>query len=233
VALQRVSLTDVEHRERLFFQFAPETLTLRLRPKWKERLPVNGSRGTSFYEGTESVRVPLELFYTVVGAAGEGAEYAFPDLQQIEAIPVANPADFEAFGADDVRPSLEGPARFLASLCYNDPEIARSGLSGNFTPPTVIFDWPGILSLEGHVENLDLGYRQFDHRDMRGLVLVANFDFVEDFEYDNMRDDDRIRNRGVRIMGQNRANRKLLPRPQADRSTPAPVTVTFSRTLTD
>lgn len=233
MALQRCSLTDTDSRERLFFQFNPETLVEQISPQYKKVLPVNGSRETSYYTGTKSEVVPLELFFTLIGAPrGIGASQAFPDLQQVESISVANPEDFEGFGSADTRPSIEGPSRFLKSLCYNDPDISRGGLDGIFAPPLVILDWPGILSLEGHIEDLAISYQQFDTRDMRGLMLVANFNFVEDFEYDAISDNERIRRSTVRVMGSNRANRKLIPRAQRRNDARQPQTVVFTRELT-
>lgn len=232
MALQRISLTDADSRERLFFQFAPESLTERINPKYKKVLPVNGSRQTSYYMGTESEVVPLELFYTLVGARdGQGASQSFPDLQQIEAVPIANPEDFEEGGSGDSRPSIEGPVRFLKSVCYNDPDVSRGGLDGLFAPPLLVLDWPGILSLEGHIEELEINYLQFDVRDMRGLVMVATFNFVEDFDYDEINDSARIRRKTVRVMGSNRANRKLIPRAQRRRGARQPHTVVFTREL--
>jgi hypothetical protein len=231
MALQRISLTDTNKRERLFFQFAPETLVERINPVYKKILPLNGSRETSYYMGTKSEVIPMQLFYTLIGAPG-GIAQGFPDLEQLEAIPISNPDDFEDFGSDATRPSIEGPVRFLKSLCYNDPDISRGGLDGIFTPPLVILDWPGILALEGHIEQLQITYEQFDTRDMRGLVVVADFTFVEDFEYDEINDNERIRNGTVRVMGSNRANRKLIPRARPRRDQQQPVTVVFSRDLT-
>ncbi len=232
MALQRCSLTDTDSRERLFFQFNPETLEQAVDPQYKKVLPVNGSRETSYYTGTKSEVVPIELFYSLVGGPrAQGSTQSFEALNQVEALPIANPDDFEAGGDPEIRPSLEGPARFLLSLCYNDPNISRGGLDGTFAPPLVILDWPGILSLEGHIEALRIRYEQFDTRDMRGLVMVGTFNFVEDFEYDDINDNERIRSGTVRVMGSNRANRKLIPTVRKRRDTRQPQTVVFSREL--
>lgn len=232
MALQRISLSDTNSRERLFFQFAPESLTERISPIYKKILPLNGSRETSYYMGTKSEVVPIELFYTLVGGPrGQGESQSFPQLNQVESLPIANPEEFEAGLPAETRASLEGPSRFLKSLCYNDPDISRGGLDGLFTPPLCILDWPSILSLEGHIEGLEISFRQFDTRDMRGLVLVANFDFVEDFEYDDISDNERIRRGSVRVMGSNRANRKLIPTARRRRDVRTPRTVVFTREL--
>ena len=232
--LQKASLIDVERNERLFFQFHPETIVERITPVWKKILPVMGSRETSHYMGTRSETVPMTLFYTLVGNAGEGGDFAFPDLEQVEMLPVANPAEFLEGGAAEVRPSIEGPARFLKALCYNDPDISRGGLEGLFEPPLVIFDWPGILQLEGHIEDLEVSYEQMDTRDLRGLTLVASFIFVEDFDLNDQSDEARIRHSTVRVMGSHRADFSKIPRrrnpPPGAR--PQTQTVVFSREIT-
>ena len=234
MALQRISLTDTNSRERLFFQFAPESLEESIEPVYKKILPVNGSRETSYYMGTKSEVVPIELFYTLIGGPrGQGESQSFPQLNQVEALSIANPDEFEAGLPAETRASIEGPSRFLKSLCYNDPDISRGGLDGLFAPPLCILDWPSILSLQGHIESLRISYRQFDTRDMRGLVLVGNFNFVEDFDSEVIgeRTSERIRRSRVRVMGSNRANQKLIPRARRRRDARVPHTVVFTREL--
>jgi len=225
--LQRCSITDTHRPERLFFQFNPETLVENIDPVWKKRLPLMGSRESSQYMGTKSEVVPMELFFCLVGArGGVGGDEAFPDLEQIES------GSIESAGGG-VRPSLEGPSRFLKSLCYNDPAILRGGLGGLMAPPLCVFEWPGIVRIQGHIESLQVRYKQFDTRDLRGLTLVASFNFVEDFESQGAGDAQtyRIRNGRVRTMGSIRASEGLIPKARPRRDSRQPTTVVFSREL--
>ena len=170
-------------RERLDFQFNPETLDEEIIAKYGMALPYRGSHEVANYSGTMSQRIPLELFYTVYGRF---AEQDFANLQtpanQASFRPIAGPggiaAEVRQGNATDtptaLSASLEGPARFLRSLMWNDPG------RGMPQPPLVIFEWPGIVKLIGRIERLRLSYRQFEQETLQGTVLVANLLFRED-----------------------------------------------------
>jgi len=207
VALPYASLTDMLRKERLFCQFNPETLDESLEVDWTSHLPLGGSREISHYNGTRSVRIPLTLYFTIVGRPGNGVP-GFSDLLVATSEAGGSPGiEFGLAAAGQrgpavVRQSLAGPERFLKALCYkNGGPGARGGFSTE--PPTVIFDWPGIVRLEGHLLRLRTRYQQFSTEDLRGLFLVAETEFREDAA-------EGIGNEDVRVKGSNRSP-TLLP----------------------
>ncbi len=207
-ALVTAGLTAIypTREERLDFQFNPVQLRERIAVNYNSVLPYRSSHEVSNYAGTSSERIPLTLFYTLYGRT-TGAE--FPKLK--------TPADTaklrspfppspggRRFGVDvlsrqpvpeGLSASLEGPARFLKSLCYSDPN--RNMLS----PPVVIFEWPDIIKIAGRVEDLDIGYDHFDQTTLQGLVLVARLVLREDFPRPRHPEFRRITSLGVRRSG--------------------------------
>ncbi len=193
-ALPQASLTAIypgqsPSRERLLFQFNPTSIRKSLKVNYGVTQPINGSHEIAHYRGTSSGRIPLQLFFTVLGRETPAE---FPNLAvkvtddmvvaQLEAS-VGGAGGFSVLGglAQTLRnvnnpgsPGLKGVERFLEGLCYNDLD------SGMHSPPFVIFEWPNVLRLIGRIEDLDIGYDQFSTEDLRGTVLVAEMMFRED-----------------------------------------------------
>ena len=199
------SLTAIfrRRRERLDFQFNPTEIEERFFAQYGTLLPYRGSHEVSNYSGTLSQRIPLELFYTVYGRFAE-AEFARlqTPANQISFRPIAGPGginqEFQSVAQtaspSALNASLEGPARFLKSLMYNDPGRSQPA------PPLVIFEWPGIVKLIGRIEELSIRYTQFEQESLQGTVLIANLVFREDPNRD-----ERITSLGVRRGGSIRA----------------------------
>lgn len=204
-ALVTSSLTAIfkRRRERLDFQFNPEDLTEAIDAEYGTTLPYRGSHEVANYAGTRSQRIPIELFYTVYGRF---AEEEFARLQtpanQVSFRPIAGPGGIKAevfqvaatASPDALNASLEGPARFLRSLMWNDPG------RGQPQPPLVIFEWPGIIKLIGRMEQMRIRYTQFEQETLQGTVLIANMLFREDPNRE-----ERITSLGVRRGGSIRA----------------------------
>ncbi len=196
-------------RERLNFQFNPTTLRERIRVNYGVTQPINASHEIAHYRGTSSERIPLELFYTVIGRDVQGDfgdlklrvidehDLARVDPNAQSAASELSLAALVTHRANPGGPGLKGVERFLKGLCYNDPD------AGMHSPPFVIFHWPNILRLIGRIEELDIGYDQFGTEDLRGLVLSARMLFREDPPA-------RIKQSIVRRSGSFRANSQAI-----------------------
>lgn len=170
-------------RERLDFQFNPDELMEEIEAIYGSSLPYRGSHEVTNYSGTRSQRIPIELFYTLYGRFSE-QEFARLETppNQVSFRPIAGPGGYQSElrqgvttdAPEGLNATLEGPARFLKSLMWNDPGRSMP------QPPLVIFEWPGIIKLIGRVERLRLRYQQFEQETLQCTVMRANLLFREE-----------------------------------------------------
>ena len=160
--------------ERLDFQFNPDSLEEEFVAEYGLSLPLRASHEVVNYIGTRSQRIPLELFYT---AYAPFAEPLFIDPRPgIER--ALRPFTLKFLTPAGPNPSLEGPARFLRSLMFNNRD------RGMLAPPLTTFEWPGIVKMAGRVESLRIRYAQFEQETLQGTVMIANLEFREDLDRD-------------------------------------------------
>lgn len=196
MALATGSLTNARTDETLFFQFQPETLEESIQVDWGLELPLSASHEVPFYRGTRSERVPLRLFYTTIPGALNVAGRPFVSGSPSGVSRVEARDDHAVVGGG--APAIPGPSprppkqrlseveRFLKSLCYGATHVFRSGIDpsrilsrSGTPPPLVLFRWPKILELRGHIDSLRVRYVQFDGDDLAPIALMADVDFRE------------------------------------------------------
>lgn len=230
-AFATASLTNLDSRETLFFQFHPENLTERIDVDWSTQLPVGGSHEVATYNGTRSERIPLRLFYTTVGGFGRTGAARFTaggqGLGQTDpSIPVNDPirppglpngsVTTRDFRQNQTQQTLDVVERFLKSLCYGDQlreQVHQSKVQRTTPPPRVMFVWPEVVKIEAHVESLSIRYDRFDAGDLRPLVLLAELTLREDLPLGfrikghEVRRNGTIRGRSIHVPSRYRAPR--------------------------
>ena len=176
--LVRCSLTNVDTGERLDAQFNPRTLRKRARAKYSRDQILYGSHEVTQWTGTRSNEIPLVLFFTRIGSADFKGSTPPGKMQQ------------QARGVQF--PTLLDTERFLDALLYPDRE------RGKLEPPTVIFNWPGVINIYCVVTEVEITYEHFNTFGLNPMQLSARMNIIE-------RPKRAITSSGVRVNGALRA----------------------------
>ncbi|HUT26020.1 MAG TPA: hypothetical protein VM492_16920 [Sumerlaeia bacterium] len=184
----RASITNIHSGEKLEFQFNPVQWTEQVQASYSGDQVLFGTRDAVHWTGTRSMKVPLELIYILTGsnAMNSGGPGSISKI-----------AYHENLVRED-QSSLADVERFLKALMYPDPDLE------SYSPPDIIFEWPGVTRIFARVTDLEITYEQFDIENLAPLMLRAKLNLTEV-------NPDNITASGVRVFGSLRATDTQIP----------------------